>query len=89
MRPHSFSPELYQQPRTQMKPRGRCFGANACKGQGACNSANNSCMGVNACKGQGFLEMRIAIKSKRPHSSQRKMGDPANGGSKIQPEQYF
>ena len=37
--------------------KGRCFGANACKGQGACSSANNSCMGVNACKGQGFLEM--------------------------------
>jgi hypothetical protein len=37
--------------------KGRCFGANACKGQGACGSASNSCMGMNACKGQGFLEM--------------------------------
>jgi hypothetical protein len=37
--------------------KGRCIGANACKGQSACGSATNSCAGVNACKGQGFLEM--------------------------------
>jgi hypothetical protein len=35
--------------------KGRCIGANACKGQSAC-SANN-CAGTNACKGQGYLEM--------------------------------
>jgi hypothetical protein len=37
--------------------KGRCIGANACKGQGACGSANNDCMGQNACKGRGFLSM--------------------------------
>lgn len=31
-----------------------CYGANACKGQGACKTATSSCKGENACKGQGF-----------------------------------
>ena len=31
-----------------------CAGINACKGQSACKSANNSCKGLNACKGQGW-----------------------------------
>jgi hypothetical protein len=35
--------------------KGRCMGANACKGQSACST--NGCSGTNACKGQGFLEM--------------------------------
>lgn len=33
-----------------------CTGANACKGQSACKSANNACKGQNACKGKGFTE---------------------------------
>jgi uncharacterized membrane protein len=37
--------------------KGHCFGANACKGNGACASAKNDCKGQNACKGQGFLAM--------------------------------
>ena len=36
---------------------GKCFAANACKGQSACKSASNSCKGLNACKGQGFAAM--------------------------------
>ena len=36
--------------------RGKCIGANACKGHGACKSAANACKGKNACKGQGFTE---------------------------------
>jgi uncharacterized membrane protein len=32
-----------------------CFGVNACKGQGACKSANNACKGQAACKGQGWI----------------------------------
>ena len=35
----------------------RCFGANACKGQGSCKSNANACKGQNACKGKGFLMM--------------------------------
>jgi hypothetical protein len=35
--------------------KGRCMGANACKGQSACST--NGCSGTNACKGQGFLEL--------------------------------
>ena len=29
-----------------------CYGVNACKGQGACKSANNACKGQAACKGR-------------------------------------
>ncbi len=34
-----------------------CNGANACKGQSECKSANSSCKGQNACKGQGFVSL--------------------------------
>jgi hypothetical protein len=37
--------------------KGRCFGVNGCKGQGACKSAQNDCKGQNACKGKGWLSM--------------------------------
>ena len=33
----------------------QCFGVNACKGQGACKTANNECKGQAACKGQGWI----------------------------------
>jgi hypothetical protein len=36
--------------------KGRCFGVNGCKGQGACKSAHNDC-GQNACKDQGWFSM--------------------------------
>ena len=39
---------------------GKCMGANACKGQGACATASNACKGMNACKGKGFLQMTKA-----------------------------
>jgi hypothetical protein len=39
---------------------GHCMGANACKGQSACKTANNACKGQNACKGKGFVEMTKA-----------------------------
>jgi uncharacterized membrane protein len=35
----------------------KCYGANACKGTGACGGAGHSCAGKNACKGQGFVEV--------------------------------
>ena len=31
----------------------KCFGLNACKGNGSCKSLGNGCKGQNACKGQG------------------------------------
>lgn len=34
-----------------------CNGANACKGQSECKTANNACQGQNACKGQGFVSL--------------------------------
>ena len=36
---------------------GKCVGANACKGQSACQGGANSCQGQNACQGQGFSAM--------------------------------
>jgi hypothetical protein len=32
----------------------KCYGLNACKGNGSCKSLANSCKGNNACKGQGI-----------------------------------
>ncbi len=34
----------------------KCYGANKCKGQGACGGQGHSCAGKNACKGQGYVE---------------------------------
>ena len=35
----------------------KCFGANACKGNGQCKTSMNECKGHNACKGKGFVKM--------------------------------
>jgi uncharacterized membrane protein len=32
-----------------------CYGANKCKGTGACGGKTHSCAGQNACKGQGWI----------------------------------
>ncbi len=32
-----------------------CDGANACKGQSACQTASSACKGQNSCKGKGWL----------------------------------
>jgi len=53
--------------------KGRCMGANACKGQSACSS--NGCSGNNACKGKGFLEMTKAECDKIP-------------GTRFEPEEH-
>ncbi len=37
--------------------KGKCHGANACKGQSACVTAGGSCAGTNSCKGKGWLAM--------------------------------
>ncbi|MEC9368203.1 MAG: hypothetical protein VX871_05860 [Pseudomonadota bacterium] len=37
-----------------------CYGANTCKGTGACKTAKNECKGKNGCKGQGFLQLTKA-----------------------------
>lgn len=34
-----------------------CVGVNACKGHGACKTAENACKGKNACKGHGVSMM--------------------------------
>jgi hypothetical protein len=44
--------------------KGHCVGANACKGQGACKTANNACKGLNGCKGLGYLDLTKADCSK-------------------------
>lgn len=33
----------------------KCLGANSCKGQSACKTANNDCQGKNSCKGKGYV----------------------------------
>lgn len=40
--------------------KGNCAGVNACKGQGACKTANSACKGQNACKGKGILKVSKA-----------------------------
>jgi uncharacterized membrane protein len=34
---------------------GRCYGVNACKGQGLCATSQNDCRGLNSCKGKGLV----------------------------------
>ena len=34
-----------------------CYGVNACKGKGACQTADNACAGQNNCQGKGWVEM--------------------------------
>ena len=33
----------------------RCYGINACKGNGDCGGKGHSCAGENECKGKGYL----------------------------------
>lgn len=33
----------------------KCMGGNACKGQGACGTADHACAGMNSCKGKGWI----------------------------------
>ncbi len=40
--------------------KGKCVGANSCKGHSDCATATTSCKGQNACKGQGFMKMTKA-----------------------------
>jgi len=48
----------------------KCYGVNACKGQGDCGGKGHSCSGKNECKAQGFVykpsaEECLAIKGGR------------------------
>ena len=40
--------------------KGKCVGANSCKGHSDCATATSSCKGQNACKGQGFVALTKA-----------------------------
>jgi hypothetical protein len=40
---------------THADAKGKCMGANACKGKSACSIGANGCSGSNACKGKGYL----------------------------------
>jgi len=37
-----------------------CDGVNSCKGQSACQTANNACKGQNSCKGKGWMYLSKA-----------------------------
>lgn len=54
-----------------------CSGVNACKGQGACGTAEHSCAGLNACKGKGWVEMSAEECQKKGG----KVAAPAKKGS--------
>jgi hypothetical protein len=47
-------------PASAKKASVHCMGINACKGKGACKTADNACKGQNACKGKGFLPAKSA-----------------------------
>jgi hypothetical protein len=36
----------------------KCAGANACKGQSVCKTADNACKGQNSCKGKGWIHTK-------------------------------
>ena len=52
---------------------GKCVGANACKGHGACSTASNDCAGKNGCKGEGWVKStaseckKLSKKFKKSH----------------------
>jgi uncharacterized membrane protein len=48
--------------------KGKCIGANSCRGKSDCSTGARACGGVtqNSCKGQGFLLMTKAECAKRP-----------------------
>lgn len=35
----------------------KCWGANACKGHGACKTSENGCAGKNGCKGKSWTNL--------------------------------
>lgn len=35
----------------------KCWGANACKGHGACKTSENACSGKNGCKGKSWTNL--------------------------------
>lgn len=55
----------------------KCYGINACKGQGACGGKGHSCAGKNACKGQGYLE--VSSKEECVKKGGRLTEEPAPG----------
>jgi hypothetical protein len=49
-------------------PKGKCIGANACKGKSDCSTGASACGGAtsNSCKGKGYLLMTKAQCDKIP-----------------------
>ena len=54
----------------------RCEGANSCKGQSACHTAESPCAGQNACKGKGWVAMA-------PKDCVKKGGKVGEGPAKM------
>jgi uncharacterized membrane protein len=46
-----------------------CFGVNACKGKGGCQTNANTCKHNNGCKGKGWMEMTQAKCTKKGGST--------------------
>jgi len=49
----SIAPVMAETGKSEAKV--HCDGVNSCKGQSACQTANNACKGQNSCKGKGWL----------------------------------
>ncbi len=47
-------------PSTRADESVKCFGVNACKGQGQCRTTQNQCNGHNKCEGKGWIKMDSA-----------------------------
>ena len=52
------------------EPVGKCFGANSCKGKGACGGKDHACAGKNSCKGKGWIKMTESKCKKKKGSFQ-------------------
>lgn len=42
---------------TLTEEKGKCYGVNACKGQGECGTKENGCAGQNSCKGKAWISL--------------------------------
>ena len=52
----------------QADAKGKCMGANSCRGKSDCSTGASACGGAtaNSCKGKGYLEMTKAECAKIP-----------------------
>jgi hypothetical protein len=62
-------------------PKHVCKGHNECKGQGACQTADNGCAGMNSCKGKGGCASAEAKHECKGQNTCKAMGGCKTGDS--------